>query len=104
MPATLPGDPGRSNEATVARLTTNFFGARALVAPDVVFLDHLEPALLLALLVGGKVLGRSGQDLHVELLDEFLRHVGRAHSLGDLGMHAFDDGPGHAGRRIDAPP
>src|SRR5882724_7513264 len=39
-----------------------------LVALDVVILDHLEPALLLDLLIGGERLGRAGQDLHVELL------------------------------------
>src|SRR6476619_3189872 len=56
------------------------------VGLDVVVLDDLEPTFLLALLVGGEVLGRAAQDLHVELLEELLRHVGRAHRLGDLRM------------------
>src|SRR6476660_2775022 len=95
-----------SRRATGARPATDFFAAgdRALVAPDVVLLDHLEPALLLALLVGGEVLRRAGQDLHVELLDELLRDVWRAYRPGDLGMHPVDDRPRRAGRGIDAPP
>src|SRR5262245_24441970 len=76
----------------------------ALVALDVVVLDDLEPELLFALLVGGERLGRSGHDLHVELLDELLRHVRVAHRLGDLAVHAIDDQSRRARRRIDAPP
>src|SRR5215813_6809174 len=49
------------------------------VSLDVVVLDDLEPALLFALLVGGELLGRGAEDLHVELLDEFLGDVGRSH-------------------------
>src|SRR5689334_20011484 len=75
-----------------------------LVGLDVVVLDDLEPALLLALLVGGELLGRVAQDFHVELLDELLRYVGRPHCLGDLGVHLVDDRSRHAGRAIDAPP
>src|SRR4051794_24690680 len=57
---------------------------QALITLDIVVFNDLEPALLLALLVGGERLGRAGQDLHVELLDELLADVGRAHCLGDL--------------------
>src|SRR6185503_12048534 len=75
-----------------------------LVGLDIVVLDDLEPAFLLALLIGGEFLGRVAQDFHVELLDELLRHVGGAHRLGDLGVHLVDDRTRHAGRAIDAPP
>src|SRR5690349_23222296 len=75
-----------------------------LVTLDVVLLDDLEPALLLALLVGGELLGRVGQDLHVELLDELLGDVLGAHRLGDRIVHLVDDRTRNAGRAVDAPP
>src|SRR5258708_16106882 len=74
------------------------------VALDALVLDHLEPALLLALLEGGKFFRRAGDDLHVDLVGEFLRDVGRARGPGEFDAHAVDDRPWRAGRHVDAPP
>src|ERR1044072_2168468 len=68
---------------------------------DVVVLDDLEPALLLGLVECSELLGRAGEDFEMDLLDELLHDVGRAHGLGELGVHAVDDRPRHAGRPIE---
>src|SRR5262245_15023934 len=77
FPAASPAISGSSAplcQESDHRLSRGFLGSVTL---DVVVLDDLEPALLLALLVGGEVRGRAAQDLHVELLGELPGDVGR---------------------------
>ena len=65
----------------------------------------LEPALLLGLLEGGEPSGEVLARISMSICSPNLcGHVGRAHRLGELGVHALDDRLRRAGGRVDAPP